>query len=162
MTIQTGYLHHDSTPKRCCASAGSPEIRDARDQFQASAELEGVVEKMAVRDDLVRRHEEAHLNAAGRHAVGGIHYDFQTGPDGRAYRVGGHVKIDTAPVTGDPQATVEKMRIVREAALAPQSFDELSLADLAVADQATHHESQALHELYERQAMTSKVLFQVA
>jgi hypothetical protein len=65
--------------------------------------------------------------------AGAIHLEFTTGPDGQQYAVGGEVKIDTAPIAGDPEATIEKMRTIQAAALAPANP---SAADRAVAAKA--------------------------
>ena len=69
--------------------------------------------------DLVRAHEQAHKAAAGAHAKGGPTYEYQSGPDGKRYAVGGEVQIDTSPVPNDPQATIQKMQQVQRAANAP-------------------------------------------
>ncbi len=66
----------------------------------------------------MRAHEQAHARVGGQHA-GSPEYQFERGPDGKSYAVGGSVSISTAPVPGDPQATVQKMEQVKRAALAP-------------------------------------------
>jgi hypothetical protein len=71
-------------------------------------------------------------------------FTYQRGPDGAQYAVGGEVSIDLSPVQGDPQATIEKMRIVRAAAMAPA---EPSGQDRAVAAQAMQIMLQAQSEL---------------
>lgn len=71
------------------------------------------------RDREVRAHELAHQAAGGRYVTRGAQYDFERGPDGRQYAVGGDVRIDTSAVPGDPQATLEKALVVQRAALAP-------------------------------------------
>ncbi|MEM6300588.1 MAG: putative metalloprotease CJM1_0395 family protein [Pseudomonadota bacterium] len=101
------------------------------------------VRELAARDREVRAHEQAHANVGGRFA-GAPSYTFQRGPDGRQYAVGGEVSIDVSPVPGDPQATIEKARIVRRAALAPA---EPSAQDRRVAAEATALEQQARAEL---------------
>jgi hypothetical protein len=58
--------------------------------------------------------------------------------------MGGEVSIDLASVPGDPQATVEKMRTVRRAALAPM---DPSSTDRAVASRAYAKMQQAQAEL---------------
>ncbi len=77
------------------------------------------VRKLKDRDQEVRRHEQAHKSAAGSLASGSASFEFETGPDGKRYAVGGEVSIDTSEVSGDPQATITKMQQVRRAALAP-------------------------------------------
>lgn len=98
---------------------------------------------LKARDREVRAHEAAHQAVGGQYA-GSISYVYQRGPDGAQYAVGGEVSIDTSPVQGDPQATIEKMRVVRAAALAPA---EPSPQDRAVAAEAMQLMLQAQSEL---------------
>lgn len=77
-----------------------------------------LVDKLQARDREVRAHEQAHKNVGGQYA-GAISYEYQKGPDGKQYAVGGEVPIDASEIPGDPEATIEKMRIVKAAALAP-------------------------------------------
>lgn len=92
-----------------------------------------VIISLEKRDREVRDHENAH-RAAGGDLVRGGSYDYQQGPDGRRYAIGGDVKIDTVPTPDDPEATAEKMAQVIRAALAPARP---STTDLTVAAQAT-------------------------
>lgn len=48
-----------------------------------------------------------------------IKVEFTAGPDGRRYATEGEVQIDTSEASGDPEATITKMRQIRSAALAP-------------------------------------------
>lgn len=100
------------------------------------------------RDREVRQHEQAHVAAGGAHIRGGPHYEFETGPDGRRYAVGGEVNIDTSPVPNDPEATILKMQAVRSAATAPA---EPSAQDRAVAADASRNEAEARADLREQQ-----------
>ena len=124
-------------------SNGAPKTVD-----QLSEEEQAVVDELRATDRKVRAHEQAHLAAAGPYAKGGPTYDYQEGPDGQQYAVGGQVQIDTAPVSGDPEATIAKAQVVRAAALAPA---EPSAQDRAVAASATKMEIQARQELREKQ-----------
>lgn len=110
------------------------------------AQLKELTELKA-RDREVRAHETAHKAVGGQYA-GAISYDYQRGPDGARYAVGGEVSIDVSPVQGDPEATIDKMRVVRAAAMAPA---EPSSQDRAVAAEATQVMLQAQVDLY-RQA----------
>lgn len=76
------------------------------------------VDELQARDREVRDHEQAHARVGGQYA-GEPSYTYQTGPDNKQYAVGGEVPIDVAPIDGDPEATIEKMEIVKAAALAP-------------------------------------------
>ena len=77
------------------------------------------LQELRNRDREVRAHELAHLAVAGALAISGPAYDFERGPDGQLYAVGGEVHIDTSAEAGDPEATLDKARQIRSAALAP-------------------------------------------
>ncbi len=85
------------------------------------------------RDAKVRAHEAAHLNAAGSQAAGLPSYTYQTGPDGRAYAVGGSVNISISQ-TGDPEHDARQADTAQRAALAA---GDASAADLNTAQQAS-------------------------
>ena len=109
-------------------------------------ELE-VISKLAARDREVRAHEQQHQAAGGQFA-GSASFSYQTGPDGVQYAVGGEVSIDISVVANNPQATIEKMRTVRNAALAPA---EPSTQDRSVAAAATRIMLQAQSDLANQQ-----------
>jgi hypothetical protein len=116
-------------------SGGSEEGRRSSEALTTEldeAELKQL-EQLKARDREVRAHESAHQAVGGQYA-GAISYTFQRGPDGAQYAVGGEVSISLTPVEGNPAATIEKMRTVRAAALAPA---EPSSQDRAVAAEAT-------------------------
>jgi len=125
---------------------GSPtektEQENENPQGLTEPELKQLAELKA-RDREVRAHEAAHQAVGGQHA-GAISYSYERGPDGAQYAVGGEVPIDVSPVAGDPQATIEKMRVVRAAAMAPA---QPSSQDRAVAAQAMQTMLQAQVEL---------------
>lgn len=102
------------------------------------------IEELAKRDREVKAHEQAHKAAAGAYAQGGPNYEYQAGPDGRRYAVGGSVDIDTSPVRGNPEATLEKAQVIRGAAMAPA---DPSGADRSVAAAAAQLAAQARKEL---------------
>ncbi len=104
------------------------------------------VKELEKRDAEVRRHEQAHKAAAGQYARGGAKYEYEKGPDGRPYAVGGEVEIDTSPVPNDPAATIRKAEIIKRAALAPA---EPSPQDLRVASEADAMKAKARKELAE-------------
>lgn len=106
-------------------------------------EEQQIVAKLAQRDREVRAHENAHLASAGALARG-VSYQYETGPDGKRYAVGGDVSIDTAPVSGDPEATLQKARQVQSAANAPA---QPSAQDRAVAAQAAQVAARAQLEI---------------
>lgn len=108
------------------------------------------VDKLAQRDQEVRTHEQAHIAAGGVYVRGGAHYELERGPDGKNYAIGGEVSIDTSPVSGDPDATIQKMQIIRNAALAPA---DPSATDHAVAAEAGRVASAARAEKMAEQLM---------
>lgn len=101
------------------------------------------VRQLKERDREVRAHEQAHLHAAGPHALGGAKFKTTQGPDGNSYATSGHVSVDMSKES-TPEATLAKMRIVRQAALAPGSP---SSTDRQVAAQASMIEQQAQKEI---------------
>ena len=102
-----------------------------------------LVTELQKRDTEVRTHEQAHLTAAGQYAAGGASFSFTTGPDGKRYANAGSVPIDLGKEK-TPEATIQKMRTVRRAALAPASP---SGADRNIAAQASAKEIQAMKEI---------------
>lgn len=130
-------------------SADSLQLSDEARQFlDLSEDEQAQVARLKQRDQEVRTHEQAHLAAAGPHARGGATYEYQSGPDGQRYAIGGEVQIDTSPVEGDPAATIRKAQQVRAAALAPA---EPSAQDRAVAGAASKMEAEAVKELQTQQ-----------
>ncbi len=147
-------------PKSCsdCGETSSQQKLDAAQDVLRSGpvgkselteEEKQQVKELEQRDAEVRRHEQAHKAAAGSLATSGPSYEYQRGPDGSQYAVGGEVQIDTSEVSGDPQATIEKMEQVRKAALAPA---EPSSQDRQVAAKAAQIEQKARAELREQRA----------
>ena len=102
-----------------------------------------MVQQLRQRDQEVKTHEMAHLASAGQYARGGPTYTYQQGPDGRRYAVGGEVPIDTS-TEKTPEETIEKMRAVKRAALAPA---DPSSADRSIAAAASALESEAYRAL---------------
>ncbi|RZM75550.1 catalase [Pseudoalteromonas rubra] len=118
-----------------------PQELSEREQAEQEAE-QAQLQELKDRDREVRLHEEAHARVGGQYA-GSPSYEYQRGPDGNNYAVGGEVMIDVAP-TGDPRETIDKMQTVRAAALAPA---EPSGADRAIAADATAKIAEAQAEL---------------
>ncbi len=129
------------------SSADQQSAEQEKPEQQVKAEQQELRELQA-RDQEVRAHEQAHAIVGGRYA-GAPSYDYQQGPDGRRYAVGGEVQIDLAPVANDPQATIQKMQQVKAAALAPA---EPSPADRSIAAEATNRLLQAQAALIAEQS----------
>lgn len=111
-------------------------VRKLSDNEQAK------VRELRARDAEVRAHENAHKAAAGGLARGGPNYEYETGPDGKRYAVGGDVQIDMSPGR-TPEETIAKAQRIRSAGLAPA---EPSGQDRAVVAQAAQMEAAARAE----------------
>jgi hypothetical protein len=123
------------------------ERKQAEEKGSRASEVMAQLSQLKARDGEVRAHEAAHIATGGRYITSGASYSYQRGPDGAQYAVGGEVGIDSSPAPGKPEETVQKMRVVRAAALAPS---EPSGADLAVAAAASQTEAAALAEIAQR------------
>ncbi|MUH73459.1 putative metalloprotease CJM1_0395 family protein [Psychrosphaera haliotis] len=121
-------------------SAQSDESKKA-DEQQRQQEL-SEIQQLSARDMEVRNHELAHAAVGGSYA-GAPSYEYQTGPDGKKYAVGGEVSIDVSK-GATPQETIEKMQTVKAAALAPA---EPSSQDRKVAAEASQNIAEARVEL---------------
>jgi hypothetical protein len=123
-----------------------------KDEKNLSEEEKHQVDKLKKTDQDVKAHERAHMAAGSGLVMGGASYEYQRGPDGKMYAVGGEVKIDTSR-ENDPQATIRKMQKVRRAALAPA---QPSGQDRSVAAQASQIEAEARIELQKEKSMSSQ------
>ncbi|MDX9965111.1 putative metalloprotease CJM1_0395 family protein [Desulfobacter postgatei] len=119
-----------------------PSGADAESRLTLDEKL--LIEKLEKVDAEVRAHEMAHIAAGGEYITSGATFSYQQGPDGKKYAVGGEVSIDTASEPGDPEATLQKMRRVRAAALAPA---QPSSQDLKVASNAASQAAKAMAEI---------------
>lgn len=115
-------------PSGCsCASCTAQSA-----SVQLSPEAMAMVRQLQTTDSHVRAHEMAHLVAASGLATGGPSFQYQRGPDGQNYAVGGEVGIDTS-AGRTPQETLRRADIIAAAALAPS---DPSGQDYAVAAKA--------------------------
>lgn len=131
---------------------GNPAAKNQatpRTEADLSQEERQALTELKTRDREVRAHEQAHLAAAGPYAKGPPSFEFQTGPDGKPYAVGGEVQIDTSEVSGNPQATLTKAQTIKRAATAPRNP---SAQDRQVAAQASRMEAEARKEIREQRA----------
>lgn len=152
-------LNHDKQAQNSQTAKSSQTTQLAQKQQTTNTgekvlteEEQKQVEELKARDTEVRAHEQAHIAAGGSYVRGGARYDYQTGPDGKKYAVGGEVSIDTSAVEGDPQATINKAQVILKAALAPA---EPSGQDKAVASQARQMMASARKELMSEKINTN-------
>ncbi len=117
----------------------------ATNNEQLTSEEQRQVEKLKERDREVRAHEQAHAAAAGNAATSGPHFEYETGPDGKRYAIGGEVNISIRE--GDtPEETIRNAEQARRAALAPA---DPSAQDRSVAAAASAMANEARRELLE-------------
>jgi hypothetical protein len=102
------------------------------------------IKELKARDSEVRAHELAHMMVGGTLVRKGVSYEYQQGPDGVRYAIGGEVSIDTSAIENDPSATIRKMEQVKRAALAPA---DPSPQDQSVAATAAQTEATARQQL---------------
>ncbi len=126
------------------AEASSADVDRKANGEALTKDEQKQVQELKDRDRETRTHEQAHKSAAGSYAQGGPVFEYQQGPDGQRYAVGGNVSIDSSAIPGDSQATIQKMQVIRRAALAPSNPSD---QDRKVAAQASQAEQQARTEL---------------
>lgn len=116
---------------------------EASKQLDEQAQAQKVQEKIAeqqrvqvaelkARDAEVKAHEHAHATVGGQYAQT-PNFKYEKGVDGQRYATDGEVQIDVSIVAGDPLATINKMKQVYAAAMAPV---DPSSADIRVAAEA--------------------------
>jgi hypothetical protein len=110
------------------------------------------VDKLKKTNQEVRAHEKAHMAAGSGLVMGGANYEYERGPDGKMYAVGGEVKIDISKER-DPEATIRKMQKVKRAALAPA---QPSGQDRSVAAKASQVETEARIELQKERSQAPR------
>ncbi|MBQ0832201.1 putative metalloprotease CJM1_0395 family protein [Marinobacter sp.] len=146
-----------STPQSSAQTPAAGASSNARQEVDGLDEVElRELTELKARDREVRAHEAAHQATGGQHA-GAMSLTYQRGPDGAQYAVGGEVSISMSSVDGNPQATIEKMRTIRAAAMAPA---EPSGQDRAVAAQAMQIMLQAQSEQSSRVGQQAKNTYQ--
>jgi hypothetical protein len=135
------------------ASSGK---ENAEDQQQQQAEQQQITE-LKQRDAEVRAHEQAHASLGGQYAST-PQYEYERGPDGSRYAVGGEVSIDISKAS-TPQETIRKAQQVKAAALAPA---EPSAQDLRVATEATQITLEARSEISRDKAQEAQEAYNQA
>ncbi|WP_323012115.1 putative metalloprotease CJM1_0395 family protein [Castellaniella sp.] len=135
---------HDRVANGTEAGRFRPQESEAGNKDREYSEEQlAQIQELKARDQAVRQHEAAH-QAAGGALAGSASFSYERGPDGQLYAIGGEVSIDMSTVSGNPQATIDKMRTVRAAATAPS---DPSSQDRAIAAQAMAMMIKAQQEL---------------
>jgi hypothetical protein len=139
----------NTTDDKKASDDSQESIKQTEDEIDGNAGVELTeeeskeVETLKARDLEVKVHEQAHASVGGSHA-GSPSYTYEQGPDGKRYAVEGEVPIDVSVIPNDPEATINKMKQVYQAALAPA---EPSSADRKIAADAQTKISAARVEL---------------
>lgn len=131
-----------SRDARNVSAAPATHTKDPQNTDPQSTEQQ-LLRELSALDREVRQHELSHAAAGGQYA-GAPTFEYQRGPDGRLYAVGGEVSIDTSPVPNDPEATLEKAEVILRAALA---VADPSPQDRAIAARAAAMAAEARAEL---------------
>lgn len=114
---------------------------------ELTPEQEQEVAKLKARDVEVKAHEQAHIAAAAGISTSAPTYEYQTGPDGKEYAIGGEVSVSF--VAGkDPAQNMAHAEAMKAAALAPA---QPSSQDIAVAADAEKIIAEARQELAQQQ-----------
>ena len=95
-------------------SITNPKNQKYNDYFEQSVvngnldknDYERVLEKFKNMDAKVRAHEQTHASLTNTTTP--IQYNYQMGPDGKMYAVGGSVRLDTS-IPNDPKAAINKL-----------------------------------------------------
>ncbi|ABI38962.1 SrpA-related protein [Shewanella sp. MR-4] len=114
-------------------------------QEKAIEQQKAQVDALKSRDTEVKAHEHAHASVGGQYAQSPS-FKYEKGADGQRYATDGEVQIDVSIVPGDPLATINKMKQVYAAAMAPV---EPSSADIRVAAEALQKMNEAKAKLAE-------------
>ncbi|GAB6183639.1 putative metalloprotease CJM1_0395 family protein [Thermodesulfovibrio hydrogeniphilus] len=101
-----------------------------------------VVQQLRNIERKVVAHEMAHKAVAGKYA-GPVNYGYTKGPDGKLYITSGEVSLALSE-EATPEETVEKMEIIKRAAMAPA---DPSPQDIRVAQTAAIKEMRARMEM---------------
>lgn len=113
---------------------------------ELSPEQEQEIAELKARDAEVRAHEQAHIAASGGTTTSAPSFDYQKGPDGEKYAIGGEVSISFVQ-GNDPAVNLANAEAMKASALAPV---DPSGQDLAVARSADKMIEEAKKELAEQ------------
>ncbi len=133
--VQDSYSPNSLKRNTSAQPANSEEVST----HELTEEEKEIVKELEKRDAEVRAHEEAHARA-GAGLTGRPSYEYEIGPDGKRYAIGGSVQIETSTVSNNPEATAKKADKIKAAALAA---DSPSAQDYAVANAAMQMKTEA-------------------
>lgn len=117
--------------KRAAPTVERDEKTSSAPKKMSEEELR-ILKELKLRDSSVRNEEESHARMLGRHA-GAIKYEYQVGPDGRAYVINGSVEVTPKFNSQNPEEIRQVLEKIRRAAI---TVSNPSQADLNVAASA--------------------------
>lgn len=129
-----------------------PIVATEQKEQETEQKIQDEIRMLAARDKEVRAHEQAHAAIGGAYA-GAPKYQFEQGPNGVNYAIGGEVPIDVSPAA-TPEQTLEKAQTIRRAAMAPS---EPSPQDRQVAQEAVQLEATARQQIAAERAQAATV-----
>lgn len=140
--VSTQRVSATAAGEQSAATAGATDQATAEEQTASTPSVQSelselseeelqLVDELQARDREVRNHERAHQTAGGG-LTGAVSYQYEDGPDGQRYAVGGEVSIDTS-MPEEPRAAIQRAQTIIGAALAPV---QPSAQDYRVAAQA--------------------------
>ncbi|WP_404421794.1 putative metalloprotease CJM1_0395 family protein [Thalassospira australica] len=106
-----------------------------------SAAEKADIARLQARDSAVKQEEKAHAAAAGPYGSA-PQYEYQIGPDGKAYAIGGHVDVGVS-LSGSAEDTDRALATLQNAALAPNAP---SGADMSAFRQASLQRATTDHD----------------
>lgn len=121
------------------SQAQQSQEQETQAQEKAQAQQQQQLDSLKARDSEVKAHEHAHATVGGQYAQSPS-FKYEKGADGQRYAIDGEVQIDVSAVGGDPLATINKMKQVYAAAMAPV---DPSSADIRVAAEALQKMNEA-------------------
>ncbi|OCL86880.1 SprA-related family protein [Aliarcobacter thereius] len=145
MEIQTDILNTSSIYAELALKKSQLANIDKQDLFKSTFEkndsanpiskydekdYERVLDKFKSKDAEVKAHEQTHASLGTTTTP--ISYNYQVGPDGKLYAVGGSVRFDTSIPKDKEEASLKIDKLQK----ASSSVDDLSRADMAISSAA--------------------------
>ena len=93
-------------------------------------DFQRVLDKFKKTDADIKSHEQIHASIG--QTTSPISYNYQEGPDGKMYAIGGQVRLDTS-IPSDPKAAAFKLDMIEKAAAGPMNS---SGADSSIVSQS--------------------------
>lgn len=97
---------------------GKAKNSEPKTKDKLSSEEQQEISQLKARDAEVRAHEQAHIAAAAGLRTSAPSFNYETGPDGKKYAIGGEVNISFTR-SDDLQEDIQNAETMKAAALAP-------------------------------------------